>query len=129
MVLITDGVDNASKLTVAEAIALARSGTVPIYTIGLAAGRPEGRRKADIPATFQVLEQYSRETGGTLFTVRDPDDVKEAAAQILEDLRHQYVIGYTPQFAVWDGRFRRIRVESLNPRLEIRARTGYFATP
>jgi len=129
MVLITDGVDNASKLTVPEAIALARSGTVPIYTIGLAAGRPEGKRKTDIPPTFQVLGQYSNETGGMLFAVRDPDDLKEAAAQILDDLRHQYVFGYTPQFAVWDGRFRRIKLESRNPRLEIRTRTGYFATP
>lgn len=129
MVLITDGVDNASKLSVAEAIGLARSGSVPIYTVGLSAGRPDGRKKGEVPNTFQVLQEYSTETGGILFSVRDPDDLKEAAAQILEDLRHQYVIGYTPQYTVWDGRFRHVRLEAPRRRVAIRTRTGYFANP
>lgn len=129
MVLITDGVDNASRLSAAEALASARTASVPIYVVGLSAGRTDSSKKGTVPENLQILQSYSTETGGMLFAVQDPDDLKEAAAQILEDLRHQYVIGYSPQVAVWDGRFRRVRLELLRRRAEIRTRTGYFANP
>lgn len=129
MVLITDGVDNASRLSVADAVASARTASVPIYVVGLSATHFEPTKRDPIPESLRVLQAYSTETGGMLFAVQDPDDLKEAAAQILEDLRHQYVIGYSPQATVWDGRFRHVRLEALRRGVEIRTRTGYFAIP
>jgi len=129
MVLITDGVDNASLLSAADALASARTASVPIYVVGLSSSCADLGKKGAIPRNLEILRAYSTETGGMLFAVQDPDDLKESAAQILEDLRHQYMIGYSPQATVWDGRFRRVRLEATRGRVEIRTRTGYFANP
>jgi Ca-activated chloride channel homolog len=128
IVLITDGVDNASRLSTSQAAALAKRVNVPIYTLGFS-GLPEvvTRRRPDL--NLQVLRRISDETGGELFTVRDPDDLKEAVSRIEEILRYQYLIGYHPTRLLWDGSYRRIRVETTRNRVVVNARSGYYASP
>ena len=129
IVLITDGMDNASRLTAGDAVELARKASVPIYTIGFSTVPNELLRKGEVQTNLQVLEVYSAETGGTLFSVRDPDELKEAVATIYEELRYQYVIGFTPSPGVRDGGFRHVRLESSKRGLAVRTRTGYYANP
>jgi Ca-activated chloride channel family protein len=129
IVLITDGIDNASQLSVFEAIQLARSVNVPIYTIGFsslaAALRPKGSRQG----SHLVLQRFSEETGGQLYAVNDPDDLKEAVLDIQQELRFQYLIGYRPTRKRWDGTFRHIKLEAVRGGLVVRTRTGYYADP
>jgi VWFA-related protein len=129
IVLITDGVDNASRFGTAQALEFARQASVPIYAVGLSSTPRSLVPKNGVPSNLEILRVYAAETGGVLFPARDPDDLKEAAEQILEDLRYQYVIGYTPDPPVWDGGFRRLRVEPRQRDLAVRARSGYVATP
>jgi Ca-activated chloride channel family protein len=76
-----------------------------------------------------VLRLFADETGGEVFIVRDPDEMKEAVAQISSELRHQYLIGYSPGLAKWDGRFRYIELVARNGRYAVRTRKGYYANP
>ena len=46
-----------------------------------------------------------------MFPVNDPADLKEAILQVQRDLRFQYVIGYRPPANLWDGRFRRVKLD------------------
>lgn len=133
IVLLTDGVDTRSRMSVDQAIAKARHAQVPIYTIGFTS-LPEmvlRRSKKDETPDYNlaVLERFSNETGGKLHLVNDPDEWKEAVAEVTEDLRFQYVLGYYPQRETWDGSFRRIQVETERGRLVVRARNGYYAMP
>ena len=129
IVLITDGVDNASKLTPAQAAGLAAKVDVPIYILGFTSIPESLRLKAEDPkGSFAMLRGFSDWTGGALFAVHDPDEMKEAVSQIDQELRHQYLLGYYPS-GKWDGGFRRIRLETTRNRLLVRARKGYFATP
>jgi Ca-activated chloride channel family protein len=129
IVLITDGIDNASRMSIFDAIQLARSVNVPIYTIGFSSFvdglLPKGSRES----RQRVLERFSEETGGLLFSVNDPDDLKEAVLKIQQELRFQYVIGYHPVRRLWDGSFRRIKLEAARNGLIVRTRTGYYANP
>ena len=132
IVLLTDGVDTRSRLSVDQAIAKARHAQVPIYTIGFTTLpdmvlRHNKDEKPDFNLT--VLERFSNETGGKLHLVNDPDEWKEAVADVTEDLRFQYVLGYYPTREKWDGSFRRIQVETDRGRLVVRARNGYYALP
>jgi len=132
IVLLTDGVDTRSRLSVDQAIAKARHAQVPIYTIGFTTLpdmvlRHSKDEKPDFNLT--VLERFSNETGGKLHLVNDPDEWKEAVADVTEDLRFQYVLGYYPAREKWDGSFRRIQVETDRGRLVVRARNGYYALP
>jgi Ca-activated chloride channel family protein len=132
IVLLTDGVDTRSRLSVDQAIAKARHAQVPIYTIGFTTLPDMVLRHAkDEKPDFNldILERFSNETGGKLHLVNDPDEWKEAVAEVTEDLRFQYVIGYYPTRERWDGSFRRIHVETDRGRLVVRARNGYYASP
>ena len=126
IVLFTDGVDNRSSMSIGQAIAHARKVHVPIYTIGFTS-LPEMVRKKRSGQALDVLERFSNETGGALYVVSDPDELKEAISEIAEDLRFQYVLGYYPTHARWDGSFRRIQVETDRGNLVVRARNGYYA--
>jgi peroxiredoxin family protein len=77
IVLITDGVDNASKLTVDQSVAIARKVEVPIFTVGFSTLPWEDRKKVkDLGFNMAVLQFFADQTGGALFVVQDPDEMK-----------------------------------------------------
>lgn len=130
IVLLTDGVDNYSTLSLDAAMAAARAVDVPFYTIGFAThGRELHGDRAPGTAATEVLKMVAAETGGTFFLIHDPDEMKEAVARIDEDLRSQYVIGYSPQSVARDGRFRKITLLAEEGRYSVRARSGYILAP
>jgi len=130
IVLITDGVDNASRLTVEQSVVTARKVEVPIFTVGFSTLPWEDRKKAkDMGFNLAVLQLFADETGGALFVVQDPDELKEAVSRISTELRHQYLIGYSPGLARWDGKFRSVQLVAGNGRYVVRTRKGYYANP
>jgi len=130
IVLITDGADNASRLNVHEAIETARRVEVPIFAIGLTSLPWEDHKKRkDLGGNMGVLRLFADQTGGAMFVSRGPDEVKESVARISTEMRHQYVIGYSPGLEKWDGRFRSIELVARNGRYIVRTRKGYYANP
>jgi Ca-activated chloride channel family protein len=130
IVLITDGVDNASKLTVHEAITTARRVEVPIFPIGFSTLPWEDKTKErDLSTGLAVLQLFADQTGGEMFVVHDPDDLKEAVDRISTSLRYQYLIGYSPGLRQWDGHFRSIELQARSGRYVVRTRKGYYADP
>ena len=129
IVLITDGDDNASTMNSFKAMQLARSVQVPIYTIAFANLADRLRPKGSVTQGTALLQRFSKETGGRLFSVADPDELKDAVIEIQRELRFQYVIGYYSQRATWDGGFRRIRLNVDRKGLVVRTRSGYYAEP
>lgn len=128
IVLISDGVDNASTITRLEATWMARRVAVPIYALAFIPMReellPYRAREA-----LRVLERFSSETGGILFPVRGDPDVDRAAARIQDELRFQYVIGFYPTSEETDGSFRVLRLTTEREGLKVRTRSGYYARP
>jgi len=135
IVLITDGIDNASKLSLFEAMSAARKVDVPIYAIGFASstnvsGKPGGGAPPEDAGTnAEVLKLIANETGGNFFWIDDPDDLKEAIRSVEEDLRSEYVLGYTPPRTACDGSFRRIDVRLSKDHYKFRTRKGYVSGP
>lgn len=130
IVLITDGVDNASKLTVEQSVVTARKVEVPIFTVGFSTIPWDDRKNAkNLGFNMAVLQLFADQTGGALFVVQDPDEMKEAVSRISIELRHQYLIGYSPDLTRWDGRFRSVQLLARNGRYVVRTRKGYYANP
>jgi Ca-activated chloride channel family protein len=127
IVLLTDGVDNFSALPLDQAMASARAVDVPFYTIGFSSNSRDvdGKKPAETEASA-TLRQIADETGGSFFLIHDPDEMKEAAARIEEELRSQYVIGYAPTGEGQEGRFRRLSLIAHNGRYSVRSRSGYI---
>jgi VWFA-related protein len=109
--LITDGVDNASKITPEQARDIVQKSQLPTYVLGLGSGNPYELSETGekIYRYADVLNLLAATTGGRYFSIRGSEDLQAALTSILEDLRHQYVLG----FPTGDGpsRFRRVQVE------------------
>ncbi len=131
LLLITDGIENDSQLSPAEAVEIARRVDIPIYTIGYKIPLSEQFLKkyksapsltsAGIVAT---LQRFSQETGGKAFFLNDPFEMNAAVREIQKELSHQYIIGYTSYQDGTDD-YRKIRVVTSNKRFRVRTRQGY----
>ena len=55
--------------------------------------------------------------------------MKEAVASISSEMRHQYLIGYSPGISNWDGKFRYVQLVARGGRYAVRTRKGYYANP
>jgi Ca-activated chloride channel family protein len=128
IVLLTDGLDNASQLSQLEAVWIARRVHVPIYTVNFIQQK-ESRLPKAARQNLRVLERFSSETGGAGFAVHNPRELRDAVSRIQAELTFQYLIGYYPSAGERDGEFRRIRVETFRRGLKVRTRSGYYAEP
>ncbi len=128
IVLITDGVDNFSQLEQDVALDLARRVNVPIYAIGFMSVDPDHLPKGTVETNFMTLNTIADETGGRVFAVHDPAELKEAINTIDDELRFQYMIGYYPPKYGNQREFRRVQLEA-GKRLDVRTRSGYYTAP
>jgi Ca-activated chloride channel family protein len=131
VVVITDGVDTASRKTADEVIARSRALDVPIYSISVisplddpSSPRFTGRERPAAATTGSaLLARYAQQSGGAAFTVSDFSGLRQAASQIVAELKHQYRLGYEPPAG--PKQFRRIEVRSTRKGVVIRTRSGY----
>jgi Ca-activated chloride channel family protein len=134
LVLLSDGQDLAydgmgpgSARTFEESVSEALRNQVTAYTIGLGAQLQSDYDFNRQHSAEEVLTRLATDTGGRFFAVRRPGRLKRAFQRILEELRFQYTLGYSPTNERRDGSWRAIEVEVNRPRLEVSARKGYFA--
>ena len=122
IILLTDGVDNASSRKLDEAIDRAWRAGVIIYSIGIGDRfRFEGVRE-------DVLRRLGEETGGRAYFPRGAEDLLQDFRQIEAELRSQYLVAYSPSNSMHDGRFRRVEVRvNSRPEARIIHRRGYYA--
>jgi Ca-activated chloride channel family protein len=72
------------------------------------------------------MQRLARETGGGYFAVSDENPIDKIYAQIEEELRNQYSIGYTPNRSDGDKQFRKITLTTKRQDLVVRTREGYY---
>ena len=137
MILISDGDDNLSNHTRAEAIEMAQRTSVVIYTIStstqwiaLSHTDPSklANRKTHLTEGDQILQDLAEETGGRAFYPYHVDDLDQSFQDIGDELRNQYSIAYNPINSVLDGKYHKIRIEVPEHKgYQVRSRRGYFA--
>jgi VWFA-related protein len=121
IILISDGGDNASIHKLEEAIESAQRADTLIYAIRYY--DPDAVLKH---AGKKSLQALSEQTGGRMFEISKKESLETIFKKIREELRNQYCLGYSlPQTGI--PGFRRIRVRTKLPNLEVNARSGYYA--
>ena len=147
MVVLTDGVDRGSKVTLNEAIESAQRSDTLVYAIRFAdqlaygnqggfsgpgfGGRRGGMGRGPVGSQRppedgkKVLERIAQETGGEYFDVNGKMSLSRIYDRIEEDLRNQYSLGYTPE-DLGSG-YRRIKVTVKPKNLVVQAREGFYA--
>ncbi len=125
LLVVTDGDDNISTVTLEKLLPKAQQAEVLIYAIGLLS--EEGKREAK--RAKRALAALADTSGGLAYFPDKSVEVEKLALQVANDIRNQYVIAYTPTLAQLDGTFRQIKVTVNGPnRPVVRTRTGYYAT-
>ena len=120
MVVITDGVDSASRMKPSAVSAIASELDVPVYILVISFSLEDDQREP--PEIHGPLADLAMWTGGDSLVVRDIETAATATTQILSELHHQYVIAFEPGAAPgWHP----LVVRTRNPGLFVRARSGY----
>ncbi len=137
IVVISDGDDNLSGSSRSEAIEAAQRAEVAVYSISSSTDWVSSTEESDAAKRVnrkfhktdndRVLEQFADETGGRVFFPYKLDDLAASFQDIGDELRSQYQLAYVPANKVFDGKFRKIRIEVDRKGLTVRARRGYFA--
>jgi VWFA-related protein len=127
LLVISDGIDNASLVTPERIREQAGRSDIPIYAIGLPHDDP-----AKASRGHHDLDELTEGTGGLAAHLTRLEEIDATAEQLAREIRTQYTLAYTPVNQALDGSYRKIRVVVQGParqRLAVRTRTGYYATP
>jgi len=128
LLVISDGGDNGSHRSEGKLLDEIRKSDVEIDSIAVV---DKYALTLEERESTQVIEDLSRESGGLLIRVENPNQWGPAAETISKLLRHQYVIGYKPRDLTHDGKWRKVKVKvnslpGMTP-LSVYARSGYYA--
>jgi VWFA-related protein len=127
VIILSDGMDTGSDISLTNVIEMAQSAGVVVYSIKYA----NPMRFISLAATIaqavsRGLERLSRETGGLNFP-NPGHKISDVFAQIESDLRNLYMLGFTPPNDARDGTFHKLEVMTTRPNLTVRSRAGYWA--
>jgi Ca-activated chloride channel family protein len=125
LIVISDGDDTASRKSLTEALELSQKNDVSIYAISTnstAFFANDAQERGD-----RALETFAGETGGRAFFPFKIEELAVNFAEISDDIRNQYTIGYISTNVRRDGRFRRIQIQPRNNDHNVTARSGYYA--
>ncbi len=127
MILLTDGEDQGSRLSIKDAVEAAQKADAICYVLLIADRGFYGFGGYHGDAEMKKL---TLETGGRVIEVGNKiEKLRQAFDQISQELRSQYNLGYTSTNAARDGSFRKVEIKPKQSDYKIQARSGYYATP
>ena len=133
VVVLTDGVDTASRLTPAQVSAKAAAIDVPVYIIAVVlpiddpgSDRATPGAKKQAPASIGTIEDLSRWTGGALYYSSNSASAFQAARAVVDELRHLYLIAFEPGA---EPGWHPIEIRTSQKDFVVRTRGGYVAGP
>jgi Ca-activated chloride channel family protein len=117
LIVFSDGADRYSEHSAAQVIARARRSNALVYPIAIGKTRPP------------LLAELAVVSGGRSFLLKDTRDLENTLATIARELRHQYLLGYTPSRAIIPGeaewRSINVSLKGMHSGVRVRARDGY----
>ncbi len=137
LILLSDGVDTHSVVSMPQVFEVARKSNVLVYWIRISGGGdghvPGGgmnmtsawKDGAQYHEQRELLTQVVDESGGRILEVGAPKEIRPVFIDILKELREQYVLGFYPEDRQNDGRWHKIRVGVAGEDVEVRAPRGY----
>jgi Ca-activated chloride channel family protein len=126
LLVVTDGNDNTSAVSLEKLVAKVQNSQVLVYAIAIL--NEEDRREAR--RAKRALDSIAVAGGGVAHYPKDIEEVEKISLQVAHEIRNQYILTYSPSEQALDGTYRQIKVVVKGPnRLIARTRSGYYATP
>ena len=135
IVILSDGGDNRSRTTFGQIKNELIESDVQLYAMGIfnsADSKDAKTRAAEEVRGPQVLDDLALESGGKHYRIDNVDDLPAISERIGNELRNEYLLGYSPSNESRDGRYRRIKLnlateEAQPSALRTYYRQGYYA--
>ena len=126
LVVLSDGGDNSSHLSLSQAVAEVQSAGVTIWTVDPVSefSFPEGQREWRRGA--KALEELAHETGGSALRLHDNRELGDTFRLIAGSLRSQYVIAFLPEASAARGKVYHLKIETTRPGIIVRAPAAYY---
>jgi VWFA-related protein len=122
LVIVTDGEDNASHLTIVEAIAAAQSTATVIFFV-------DSTEAPDNRLGETTMKRLAETTGGREFIGLRASQMAEVFSEIKEQIDNMYEVTFLPSEPAQPGRYRRIELKSISDKqMKIRASKGYYSS-
>jgi Ca-activated chloride channel family protein len=124
LIVLSDGGDNRSTHSYAQALRMLQESNVIVYTVGLF-------DEYDIDSNPRVLKRLAKASGGEAFFPKEIAAVTGVLQAVSRDIRNQYTVGYVPSNGNRDGSYRTISVTLAALRADrwtVRTRAGYVAS-
>lgn len=125
ILVVSDGADTESRASLDQAVRKAVEAQLALYAVEMSDQSVFGASGQDSGAG--VLKSLAEKTGGRFFRTPGGARLRDAFAETVDELRHQYTLTYTSTNEQRDGRWRAIEVRINRPDLRIRTRQGYWA--
>ena len=128
LLVITDGEDDASRMTFDQTVKAAQQSNAAIYAIGVYSEEDRKHDRKNVRRAQKELKTLSDATGGVAYFPETLADVTSICERVARDIRNQYTLGYYPTNTARDGSFRSVSVQVIgHGKLSVRTRTGYYA--
>lgn len=131
ILVVSDGADNQSRASLDQAIRSAIDAQMVVYAVDLSDSGPNMQISG-----AAALRALATRTGGRFFSTPGGNRLREAFAETIDELRHQYTLTYDSSYGGMarenrrekkNGQWRSIEVQIDRPGLDIRTRQGYWA--
>ena len=131
LVIVSDGGDNRSRHTAREIKNAMLESDLQVYAMGIFDPEDIPKHSPEEQNGPKLLEELADETGGREYPVASLNDLPSISARIGNQLRNQYLLGYSPMNSERDGKYKMIKVKVTPPteipNLRIYYRHGYFS--
>jgi Ca-activated chloride channel family protein len=124
IIILSDGIDTYSKASADKAVESALAIGASIYAVDMSATEGPGLRNQQSAA---ALKGFAEKSGGRFVATPGGPALRDAFANIAEELGHQYTIAYRPLNKVHDGKWRKLEVKLSRDDLVVRTRKAYRA--
>lgn len=125
IIVLSDGMDTQSKASADKALESALSIGASIYAVDMSA--LEGRSAAANRQSAMMLKNFADKSGGRFVETPGGPALREAFANIAEELGHQYTVAFRPVNRTRDGKWRKLDVKIAREDLIVRTRKAYKA--
>lgn len=120
IVILSDGGENYSRASADKALDHALQANATIYAVNMGEQGPA----RDIAATG-ILKRFAEKSGGRYIDTPGGQELRDAFAEIAQELGRQYTIGYRSTNRARDGKWRAIEVKLSRTDVAVRSRKGY----
>ncbi|HYB95259.1 MAG TPA: VWA domain-containing protein [Vicinamibacterales bacterium] len=120
LVVFSDGEDQSSQASFAVVDRALKATDATLFMVGLGRGRQEANLR-------ETLEALAEPTGGRALFADRPSELGRTFAELLNELTHQYLLGYESTNTARNGAWRKVEVDIPGTSYRVRARQGYFA--